>query len=158
MGAIPVAINGFGRIGRLVLRAALTRGKVEVRAINDLTDAATLAHLFKHDSIHGRFAGEVEAGKDQLIIDGKAIRITSEKDPSALPWRELGIQVVVESTGLFTERDKAAAHLKAGAKKVLISAPAKGEDLTVVLGVNDAALRPEHQIVSNASCTTNCPK
>jgi glyceraldehyde 3-phosphate dehydrogenase len=156
MAAIPVAINGFGRIGRLVLRAALTRGKVEVKAINDLTDAATLAHLFKHDSVHGRYAGTVEAGADQLIVDGKAIRITSEKNPAALPWKELGVQVVVESTGLFTERDKAAAHLQAGAKKVLISAPAKGEDLTVVLGVNDAALKPEHQVVSNASCTTNC--
>ncbi len=156
MPAIPVAINGFGRIGRLVLRAALTRGKVEVEAINDLTDAATLAHLLKYDSIHGRFAGTVEAGKDQLIVNGKAIRITSERNPAALPWKELGIQVVLESTGLFTERDKAAAHLQAGANKVLISAPAKGEDITVVLGVNDAALKPEHQIVSNASCTTNC--
>ncbi|MCC7262142.1 MAG: type I glyceraldehyde-3-phosphate dehydrogenase [Candidatus Latescibacteria bacterium] len=156
MATIPVAINGFGRIGRLVLRAALSRGKVEVKAINDLTDATTLAHLFKHDSVHGRYAGTVEAGKDQLIVDGKAIRITSERSPAALPWKELGIQVVVESTGLFTERDKAAAHLQAGAKKVLISAPAKGEDLTVVLGVNDSALKPEHQIVSNASCTTNC--
>ena len=156
MAAIPVAINGFGRIGRLVLRAALQRGKVEVKAINDLTDAATLAHLLKYDSIHGRFAGTVEAGKDQLIVNGKAIRITSERSPAALPWKELGIQVVVESTGLFTERDKAAAHLQAGANKVLISAPAKGEDITVVLGVNDAALKPEHQIISNASCTTNC--
>ncbi|MSR82907.1 MAG: type I glyceraldehyde-3-phosphate dehydrogenase [Candidatus Latescibacteria bacterium] len=156
MTAIPVAINGFGRIGRLVLRAALTRGKVEVKAINDLTDAATLAHLFKYDSIHGRFAGTIEAGKDQLIVNGKAIRITSERNPATLPWKELGIQVVLESTGLFTERDKAAAHLQAGANKVLISAPAKGEDITVVLGVNDAALKPEHQIVSNASCTTNC--
>jgi len=156
MVGIPVAINGFGRIGRLVLRAALKRGKVEVKAINDLTDAATLAHLLKHDSIHGRFPGAVEAGKDQLIVEGKAIRITSEKNPAALPWKELGIQVVVESTGLFTERDKAALHLQAGAGKVLISAPAKGEDLTVVLGVNDDALKPEHQIISNASCTTNC--
>jgi glyceraldehyde 3-phosphate dehydrogenase len=156
MTPIPVAINGFGRIGRLVLRAALTRGKVEVKAINDLTDAATLAHLFKHDSIHGRFPGVVEAGKDQLIVEGKPIRITSEKDPAALPWKELGIQVALESTGRFTERDKAAAHLRAGAKKVLISAPAKGEDLTVVLGVNDQDLKPEHIVVSNASCTTNC--
>ncbi|MBM3280405.1 MAG: type I glyceraldehyde-3-phosphate dehydrogenase [Candidatus Handelsmanbacteria bacterium] len=156
MVGIPVAINGFGRIGRLVLRAALKRGKVEVKAINDLTDAATLTHLLKHDSIHGRFPGEVEAGKDQLIVEGKAIRITSEKNPAALPWKELGVQVVVESTGLFTERDKAALHLHAGARKVLISAPAKGEDLTVVLGVNDADLKPEHQIISNASCTTNC--
>ena len=156
MGAIPVAINGFGRIGRLVLRAALSRGKVEVKAINDLTDANTLAHLFKYDSVHGRYQGEVKAGKDELIIDGKAIRITSEKDPAALPWKDLGVQVALESTGRFTERDKAAAHLAAGAKKVVISAPAKGEDFTVVLGVNDAALKPEHQIISNASCTTNC--
>ena len=156
MAAIPVAINGFGRIGRLVLRAALSRGKVEVKAINDLTDAATLAHLFKHDSVHGRYAGTVEAGENQLIVDGRAIRITSERNPAALPWKDLGIAVVVESTGLFTERDKATAHLQAGAKKVLISAPAKGEDLTVVLGVNDSALKPEHQIISNASCTTNC--
>ena len=156
MGFVPVAINGFGRIGRLVLRAALSRGKVEVKAINDLTDSATLAHLFKYDSVHGRYQGEVKADKDQLIIDGKAIRITSQKDPAALPWKELGIQVAVESTGLFTDRDQAAAHLKAGANKVVISAPAKGEDLTVVLGVNDTALKPEHQVISNASCTTNC--
>ena len=156
MGFVPVAINGFGRIGRLVLRAALSRGKVEVKAINNLTDSATLAHLFKYDSVHGRYQGEVKADKDQLIIDGKAIRITSQKDPAALPWKELGIQVAVESTGLFTDRDKAAAHLKAGANKVVISAPAKGEDLTVVLGVNDTALKPEHQVISNASCTTNC--
>ena len=156
MGDIAVAINGFGRIGRLVLRVAIAKGGIDVRAINDLTDPATLAHLLKYDSTHGRFDGEVTAGDDELFVRGKTIRILSERDPARLPWKEMGIEVVVESTGLFTERDKAAAHLSAGAEKVLISAPATGEDLTVVLGVNDDALKPEHTIVSNASCTTNC--
>ncbi len=153
---IPVAINGFGRIGRLLLRAAVKDGGIDVRAINDLTDADTLAHLLKYDSTHGRFEGEIETGNGELIVNGKAIRILSERDPARLPWKELDIQVVVESTGLFTERDQAAAHLTAGAQKVLISAPAQGEDITVVLGVNDDALKPGHTIVSNASCTTNC--
>jgi len=138
------------------MRAAVVKGGVDVKAVNDLTDAATLAHLFKYDSTQGIFDGEVKAEGDQLIINGKAIRILSERDPANLPWKDLGVDIVVESTGLFRDRDSAGAHLGAGAKKVLISAPAKGEDVTVVLGVNDDALKPEHKIVSNASCTTNC--
>ena len=156
MADIAIGINGFGRIGRLVFRAASSKGGIDIRGINDLTDAKTLAHLLKYDSTHGRFDGEVAADGDGLVVNGKKIPICSEKDPAALPWKELGVQVVLESTGLFTERDKAAAHLSAGAQKVLISAPAKGEDVTIVLGVNDGDLKPEHKIVSNASCTTNC--
>ncbi|NKB72347.1 MAG: type I glyceraldehyde-3-phosphate dehydrogenase [Candidatus Latescibacteria bacterium] len=156
MNEVAVGINGFGRIGRLVLRAALTKGGISVKAINDLTDVATLAHLFKYDSTHGRFPGEVRAEGDNLIINGQAIQITSQPNPAELPWGALGVEVVVESTGFFTDRDKAAAHLEAGASKVLISAPAKDEDFTVVLGVNDNGLLPEHKIISNASCTTNC--
>ena len=156
MGDIAVGINGFGRIGRLVLRAALAKGGIDVKAINDLTDAATLAHLFKRDSVHGSYAGEVAADGDQLIVDGKAIPIVSERDPARLPWGELGVEIVLESTGFFTRANKARAHLEAGAGKVVISAPAKGEDITVVLGVNDGDLRRQHTIISNASCTTNC--
>lgn len=156
MGDIPVAINGFGRIGRLVFRAAVEQGGIEVKAINDLTDAKTLAHLLKYDSTHGRFAGEVEADGDNLIVNGKTIRILAERDPANLPWGELGIDFVLESTGFFTDADGARAHIAAGAKKVVISAPAKGEDITVVMGVNDDALEAGHTIVSNASCTTNC--
>ena len=156
MGDLSVGINGFGRIGRLALRAILAKGGIEVKAINDLTDAATLAHLFKYDSTQGRFAGSVEADGDSLVINGKTIPILAERDPAALPWGDKGAEVVLESTGIFTERDKAAGHLKAGAKKVLISAPAKGEDVTVVLGVNDDELKDEHTVISNASCTTNC--
>ena len=156
MGDLPVAINGFGRIGRLVFRAAVAQGGLDVKAINDLTDAKTLAHLLKYDSTHGRFDRDVEVDGDNLVVDGKAIRILAERDPAALPWKDLGVEVVVESTGFFTERDKAAAHLSAGAKRVLISAPAKGEDITVVLGVNDGDLKSEHEVISNASCTTNC--
>ena len=156
MGDLSVGINGFGRIGRLALRAILAKGGIDVKAINDLTDAATLAHLFKYDSTQGRFAGSVEADGDSLVIDGKVIPILAERDPAALPWGDKGAEVVLESTGIFTERDKAAGHLQAGAKKVLISAPAKGEDVTVVLGVNDAELKPDHTVISNASCTTNC--
>ncbi|MEW6750053.1 MAG: type I glyceraldehyde-3-phosphate dehydrogenase [Candidatus Latescibacterota bacterium] len=154
--AIPVAINGFGRIGRLVMRAIVAKGGVDVRAINDLTDAATLAHLFKYDSTQGRFAGQVHADEGKLVINGQSIPVFSERDPAKLPWGDLGVQVVVESTGIFRDREKAGLHLKAGARKVLISAPSKGEDLTIVLGVNDQRLKPEHTIVSNASCTTNC--
>ncbi len=157
--AIKLAINGFGRIGRLVFRAILERGSKEfdIVAVNDLTDAATLAHLFKYDSVHGRFAGTVSADGSDLVINGDRFKVYSEKDPSNLPWKELGVDVVVESTGLFTSREKAGLHLQAGAKKVIISAPAKGEvDATVVLGVNDAVLTGKEQIVSNASCTTNC--
>ena len=156
MGDIPVAINGFGRIGRLVFRAAVEQGGIEVKAINDLTDAKTLAHLLKYDSTHGRFAGEVEADGDNLIVNGKTIRILAERDPANLPWGEFGVDFVLESTGFFTDADGARAHIEAGAKRVVISAPAKGEDITVVMGVNDDALEAGHTIISNASCTTNC--
>jgi glyceraldehyde 3-phosphate dehydrogenase len=156
MGDLPVGINGFGRIGRLVFRAAMAQGGIDVKAINDLTDAKTLAHLLKYDSTHGRFDGEVHADGDNLVVNGKIIRIIAERDPAQLPWGEIGADLVLESTGLFAARDKAELHLKAGAKKVVISQPGKGEDLTVVLGVNDDQLKPEHAIISNASCTTNC--
>ena len=156
MGDLPVGINGFGRIGRLVFRAAVAQGGIDIKAINDLTDAKTLAHLLKYDSTHGRFNGEVEADGDSLVVNGKPIRIIAERDPAKLPWGEIGAEAILESTGLFSEREQAEAHIKAGAKKVVISQPAKGEDLTVVLGVNDDQLKPEHTILSNASCTTNC--
>jgi glyceraldehyde 3-phosphate dehydrogenase len=156
MGELPVAINGFGRIGRLVFRAAVEQGGLEIKAINDLTDAKTLAHLLKYDSTHGRFAGEVEVAGDDLVVNGRAIRILAERDPANLPWGDLGVEVVLESTGFFTEADKARAHIDAGAKKVVISAPAKGADITVVMGVNEGAIQADHQIISNASCTTNC--
>mgnify|MGYP003302769648 CR=1 FL=1 len=156
MGDLPVAINGFGRIGRLVFRAAVEKGGIEVKAINDLTNAETLAHLLKYDSAQGRFDGEVAAEADQLVVDGKVIRIFAERNPADLPWGDLGVDTVLESTGFFTSADDARAHIDAGARKVVISAPAKGEDITVVLGVNDDALEAGHQIISNASCTTNC--
>ncbi|HVP30579.1 MAG TPA: type I glyceraldehyde-3-phosphate dehydrogenase [Myxococcota bacterium] len=154
--AIRVGINGFGRIGRLVLRAA--RGtELECVGINDLTDAKTLAHLFKYDSVHGIYPGEVEAAGDAIVIDGKKIPVHAEREPGKLPWKSAGAKIVIESTGIFTERDKAAKHLEAGAERVIISAPAKGPDVTIVLGVNDGAYDPaKHKIVSNASCTTNC--
>jgi len=154
-----VAINGFGRIGRLVLRAALQAGHddLEFVAVNDLTDKETLAHLFLHDSVHRRYPGTVETWKHGIRIDGRDIRVFSERDPGALPWAELGVDVVVESSGHFTDRSGAAKHLTAGAKKVIISAPAKGEDITIVLGVNEGAYDPvAHDVISNASCTTNC--
>lgn len=154
-----VAINGFGRIGRLVLRAALERDDrdMEVVAVNDLTDAATLAHLFKYDSVHGRYPGEVAADGEALRVDGRSIQVLSERDPASLPWGDLGVDVVVESSGRFTRRSDAAKHLEAGARKVLISAPGKEEDLTVVLGCNEDQYDPErHDVISNASCTTNC--
>ena len=157
--AIKLAINGFGRIGRLVFRAILERqlGDFDVVAVNDLTDAATLAHLFKYDSVHGRYPGEVGVEGDELIVDGKRFKVYAERDPKNLPWGELGVDVVVESTGIFRSREKAGLHLEAGAKKVVISAPASGEvDATVVLGVNDDQLTGDEKIVSNASCTTNC--
>jgi len=157
--ATRVGINGFGRIGRQVLRAAKEQGVADLDfvAVNDLTDTRTLAHLFKYDSVHGTYQGEVEAGKDSIIVDGDEIRILSEKDPAALPWKDLGVDIVLESTGRFTDRPKAEAHIKGGAKKVLISAPAKGEDITVVMGVNsDKYDNAKHTIISNASCTTNC--
>jgi glyceraldehyde 3-phosphate dehydrogenase len=151
-----VGINGFGRIGRLVLRAARGRG-LEVVGINDLTDAKTSAHLLKWDSVHGPYPGTVEADGDAIVVDGKRIPVSKERDPAKLPWKQLGAQIVVESTGHFTDRDGAAKHLEAGAERVLISAPAKGPDATIVLGVNSDGYDPaKHKIVSNASCTTNC--
>ncbi|HEX4735977.1 MAG TPA: type I glyceraldehyde-3-phosphate dehydrogenase [Allosphingosinicella sp.] len=156
--ATRVAINGFGRIGRLVARALLQRqdSGLELVSINDLADAKSNALLFKRDSVHGAYPGEVHADGNDLIIDGRRIHVTAERDPAKLPHAANGIELALECTGFFTDRDKASAHLTAGAKKVLISAPAKGADLTVVYGVNDDKLRPEHTIVSNASCTTNC--
>ena len=155
--ALRVAINGFGRIGRMVFRSALKEQNIEIVAINDLTDAATLAHLLKYDSVHGRFDGTVEAKDNTIVVNGKSITIYAIKNPAELPWADLKIDLVLESTGFFTSRDKAALHLQAGAKKVIISAPATDPDLTVVVGVNDSAYDPaKHHIVSNASCTTNC--
>jgi glyceraldehyde 3-phosphate dehydrogenase len=153
-----IAINGFGRIGRNVLRVAALSGAndLEFVAVNDLTDTRTLAHLLRHDSVHGRFPGKVEAAPDGIHVEGRTIKVLSEKDPAALPWKALQIDYVLESTGRFTDRDGAAKHLTAGARKVIISAPAKGEDLTVVFGVNHTAYDPDrHQVISNASCTTN---
>ena len=155
---IRVGINGFGRIGRNVFRAA--RGKedgIEIVAINDITDAATLAHLLRYDSVFGRYPGTVEVEDGHIVVDGTPIKVLAERDPSKLPWGDLGVDVVIESTGFFTERSAAAAHLAGGAKKVIISAPAKGPDLTVCLGVNDHEYDPDvHHVISNASCTTNC--
>ncbi len=156
MRSTTVGINGFGRIGRLVFRAALDDCAIKIKAINDLTNASTLAHLLKYDSVHGRFDGEIRTEGNRLIVNGNEICILSERDPSNLPWKDHGVEVVLESTGLFTERSQAESHIEAGAGKVLISAPAKNEDITIVLGVNDHNLEPEHRIVSNASCTTNC--
>ncbi|HVL99971.1 MAG TPA: type I glyceraldehyde-3-phosphate dehydrogenase [Egibacteraceae bacterium] len=155
--AIRVGINGFGRIGRNFLRAAKERSAdLEIVAVNDLADAGTLAHLLRYDSIHGRFEGTVEAGGDRIVVDGREITITSERDPADLPWKDFGVDLVIESTGLFTARDKAAKHLDAGARKVIISAPAKNEDVTVVMGVNEGDYDPAaHDVISNASCTTN---
>jgi glyceraldehyde 3-phosphate dehydrogenase len=155
--ALRVAINGFGRIGRMVLRAASKDKNIEFVAINDLTDAATLAHLFKYDSVHGIFTGKVEHTADSLIINGKTIKIYAVKNPAELPWKKDKIDVVLESTGIFTSREKAGLHIQAGAKKVVISAPATGEDITIVMGVNDQLYdAKKHIIISNASCTTNC--
>ena len=152
-----IGINGFGRIGRNVLRASLGDSALEFVAINDLTDARTLAHLLKYDSVHGRLSSSVEAKEDQLVIDGRPIKILAQKDPKDLPWRNLGVDYVIESTGRFTDRETAGRHLSAGAKKVIISAPSKDPDATIVLGVNEQTYDPKsHQIVSNASCTTNC--
>ncbi|MEI6214339.1 MAG: type I glyceraldehyde-3-phosphate dehydrogenase [Desulfuromonadales bacterium] len=155
--ALRVAINGFGRIGRMVLRAACKDKNIEFVAINDLTDAATLAHLFKYDSVHGIFPGKVEAKDNQLIVNGKAIKIYAVKNPAELPWKKDKIDVVLESTGIFTSKEKAELHIQAGAKKVVISAPATNEDITIVMGVNDHLYDPKkHNVISNASCTTNC--
>ena len=154
---MKVAINGFGRIGRLVLRAILEQGRsdIEVVAINDLADTKSNAMLFKRDSVHGRYPGTVEADGQDMIVDGKRIRVTAERDPSKLPHKELGVDIALECTGFFTDADKARAHIEAGAKRVLISAPGKGVDLTVVYGVNHEKLTKDHIVVSNASCTTN---
>ncbi len=157
--AIRVGINGFGRIGRQVLRAAKQQGVADIDfvAINDLTDTKTLAHLFKYDSVHGQYDGQVSADAESITIDGDRIKILTEREPSKLPWKDLGVDIVLESTGRFTERKDAAQHLEAGAKKVIISAPATNEDVTIVLGVNSEKYDPAaHHVISNASCTTNC--
>ena len=155
--AVKVGINGFGRIGRNILRAALGDANIDIVAVNDLTNAATLAHLLKYDSVLGNLQAEVKAVGDGITVDGDAFKVLSVKDPAQLPWKDLGVDVVFESTGIFTDRDGAAKHLTAGAKKVIITAPAKKPDVTVVLGVNDAQYNPAtHHIISNASCTTNC--
>ena len=157
--ATRVGINGFGRIGRNVVRAAraMKATELEFVAVNDLTDTKTLAHLLKYDSVHGRYEGEVKAQSDAISVDGRSIKVLSEKEPAKLPWKDLGVELVLESTGRFTDRDKAALHLAGGAKRVVISAPAKQEDITIVYGVNHEAYDPaKHQIISNASCTTNC--
>ena len=155
--ALKVGINGFGRIGRNVLRACLDSSDIEFVAVNDITTPETLAHLLKYDSVHGRLNQTVSADKDALVVGNRRIRVLSERDPGKLPWGDLGVSIVLECSGLFTARDKAALHLSAGAKKVIISAPAKGADLTMCYGVNHTTYRPaEHHVVSNASCTTNC--
>ena len=158
MTTTRIGINGFGRIGRQTLKAILERhpDELEVVAVNDLADDETNAHLFKYDSTYGRFDGEVRAGDNEIVVNGKSIRSFSERDPAALPWGDIGVDIVIESTGIFTDAEKAAAHREAGAKKVIISAPAKNEDITIVLGVNEGLYDPaQHHIVSNASCTTN---
>jgi len=155
--ATKIGINGFGRIGRLVFRACAADPALEVVAVNDLTDPKTLAHLLKYDSIHGRFKGEVAATDAGFTVDGREVKVLSERDPAALPWADMGVQVVIESTGLFTDATKARAHIDGGgAKKVIISAPATNEDITVVIGVNDDKLDGSQTVISNASCTTNC--
>lgn len=155
--AIKIGINGFGRIGRMFMRAALNKKELEIVAVNDITNAATLAHLLKYDSIHGPLRHEVKAEGGNIYLDGKPFQVLAERDPAKLPWGKLGVQVVIESTGLFTARDKAAMHLSAGAKKVVISAPADSADVTLCLGVNHHAYDPKkHDVISNASCTTNC--
>ena len=156
--SVRVGINGFGRIGRQSLKAIFERApELEVVAVNDLIEPSMISHLFKHDSTYGVFPGAVSAEGDDLVVDGKRIKVLAVKDPADLPWGKLGVDLVVESTGIFTDATKAKAHLNAGAKKVIISAPAKGEDITIVLGVNEGRYDPaSHHIISNASCTTNC--
>ncbi len=156
MSTIRVAINGFGRIGRLTFKTLLNKANVEVVAINDLTDTKTLAHLLKYDSVHGKFPGTVTADDDSITVNGNTIKITAEKEPKNLPWKALNVDVVLESTGRFVDAESAGGHLTAGAKKVVISAPAKGDIRTIVLGVNDDELKDDDKIISNASCTTNC--
>lgn len=154
---VKVAINGFGRIGRQVLRQGIKQGNMDFVAINDLTDPKTLAHLLKYDSVHGTFDGTVEVKENKLVVNGSEIAIYAEKDPAKLPWKDLNVDIVIESTGLFTDAEKAKAHINAGCKKVIISAPAKNEDITIVLGVNEENYdNAKHHIISNASCTTNC--
>jgi glyceraldehyde 3-phosphate dehydrogenase len=154
---IKLGINGFGRIGRLVFRAAMKRQDVEVVAINDLTDAATMAHLLTYDSVHGKLANNITGKEGAIHVDGKAVAVTSIKDPAQLKWKELGVDIVAECTGLFRDKESASKHLAAGAKKVIISAPAKNPDITIVMGVNNNTYDPrQHHIISNASCTTNC--
>ena len=155
--SINIGINGFGRIGRLVFRYAFERDDVNVVAVNDITDAATLAHLLKYDSVHGKFKGTVESDGDSIVVNGKTVKVFAERDPENLPWKKLGVDVAVESTGIFRKREQIAKHISAGAQKVLLSVPSKDTiDATIVLGVNDDDLKKEHLIVSNASCTTNC--
>lgn len=155
--SVKVGINGFGRIGRCVLRVGIENPEIEFVAINDLTSPGTLAHLLKYDSVHGVFDKEVEVGENSIVVGGKEIRVISCKDPAQLPWKEMGVEIVIEATGLFRDREKASKHLEAGAKRVIITAPAKGEDVTIVLGVNEKIFKPDkHFIISNASCTTNC--
>ncbi|NLS45126.1 MAG: type I glyceraldehyde-3-phosphate dehydrogenase [Firmicutes bacterium] len=155
--AVKIGINGFGRIGRLVYRSAYENENIQVVAVNDLADTKTNAHLLKYDSVHGIFSGNVEVKDGGIVVDGKEIKIMSEGDPSVIPWRDLGVDIVIESTGVFTAADKASGHLTAGAKKVIITAPAKGDAFTVVMGVNEKNYDPKkHHVVSNASCTTNC--
>ena len=155
--AVKIGINGFGRIGRCALRAGIDNPELDFVAINDLTDAKTLAHLLKYDSIHGNLNKDIQATEDAITVDGKEVKVLSVRDPGELPWKDLGVEIVMESTGLFRDRDSAAKHLHAGAKKVIISAPAKKPDITIVLGVNDDTYDPgNHHILSNASCTTNC--
>jgi glyceraldehyde 3-phosphate dehydrogenase len=155
--AINVGINGFGRIGRLVFRRMMKSGGFNILGINDLTDAKTLAYLLKYDSVHGKYDGTVTADADGIVVDGKKFKVLAEKDPSKLPWKDLGVDIVIEGTGIFTSREKLGMHITAGAKKVLLTAPAKDEiDATVVLGVNDSILTGKEVFLSNASCTTNC--
>ncbi len=154
--AIRVGINGFGRIGRNAFRAAFDDPDIDIVAVNDLTDAKTLAHLLQYDSVFGVFDADVEPSDSSISVDGKEFKVTAERDPAQLPWKDLEVDIVIESTGRFTKAEDAKKHLEAGAKKVIISAPAKGEDITVVLGVNDDKLKSEHKLISNASCTTNC--
>ena len=155
--AIKIGINGFGRIGRTFLRIASSKKDFDIVAVNDITDAKTLAHLLKYDSVHGIFNADIKVKEDGIVVNGKEIKITSIKDPVSLPWKDLGVQVVVEGTGLFRDKEKVSKHLQAGAKKVVITAPAKGPDITVVMGVNEGDYDPaKHHIISNASCTTNC--
>jgi len=155
--ATKIGINGFGRIGRCILRAGFQNPELEFVCINDITDPPTLAHLLKYDSVHGKIKATVEAAEGAVVVDGKKIRITAIKNPAELPWKEMGVAIALECTGLFTDKEKASSHLKAGARKVVISAPAKGEDLTLVMGVNHDKYDPRnHHVISNASCTTNC--